>query len=145
MLWDLLTDLWDFHRHGGGYLLRRHMPPSSSRAAPSSVDIGSDPTGVKPSVLAAHPRHPQLVLRDSSPLQGRLPSASWHAARGRVGDHHAAAVHGDEFTAVGKPAHFQGEGSQVVREHGAEQGQRVTGQQEQGGGGGRGGGWSFQI
>ena len=143
-LW--LTDLWHLHCHWAGRLLGRHVPPPSSSRAPSLfLDEGSDAAGVCSSVLPAHPPHPQPVFSGSRPLERRLPPLPLRSAGGRVGDHHPATLHGDDLAAVCQPGHFQGEGGQVVGRDGAEEGQRVTGGEEQSRGGGRGGGWSLHA
>lgn len=139
-LWKTLTDLRDLHSHRVGCLLRCHVPPPSFY-----IDERSDAAGVVPSVFNGHPPHPQPVVAGFCSLQARLPLFSLRSAGGCVWDHHPAAIHGDDFTAVGQPGHFQGEGGQVVGGDAAHQGQRVARREDERGGGGRGGGWGLHV
>lgn len=133
----LLTDLRHLHRQGAGRFLRRHVPPPPSAGAPPTfLDEGSDPAGVHPSILGANALHQHPVLPGSRLLEAGLGAPPLRAAR--VGDDHAAALHGDDVVAVCQPAHLQGEGGQVFGGDRAEEGQGVAGGEQQSRGGGRG-------
>lgn len=135
----LLTDLRHLHRHWVGRFFGCHVPPPPSSRAPSSfLNEGSDAADIGPSILTTHSPHLQPVVPSPCPLQARLPPLSLHSTSGCVGDHHAAALHGDDVAAIGQPGHLKGESGQVVGSDGAEEGQCVTRGEQQGRGRGRG-------